>query len=76
MDTKSVMWVIIGLILIFAGIVSSLRENRDHPANSAKPIVLESPQPAPAVKKDIDTGFTIDPIRGLRRKDANEKYFG
>ncbi len=74
MDIKSVMWIILGIILILGGIVSSLEQEKSHPAAAPRPVTVE---PAPAKsEKDLDTGFFIDPIKGLRRKEANEKYFG
>lgn len=92
MDTKALMWVILGVILILAGITSSLREGRSTSAPSAeravtvpresstlfagKPEEASPPPRTPAASaKKIDTGFDIDPIRGLRRKDQNEEYF-
>ena len=78
MDTKSMMWIFIGLLLVAGGIVSSLREGKDHAARSPRPaVVADRPLPAAqaAPEKNLDTGFTIDPIKGLRRKDENVKYF-
>lgn len=77
MDTRALMWIVVGVILLLGGIVSSLKEGRQAPARPAPPIV-QTPVPVssagPAEKK-FDTGFSIDPIRGLKRKDENVEYF-
>lgn len=77
MDTRAIMWIIIGVILILGGITSSLREGKNHPP---KPVPqVEAPVKStfvePSADKKFDTGFSIDPVKGLRRKDENQEYF-
>lgn len=107
MDTKAIMWVFLGLVLILAGITSSLKEGKQPvsqtaPQAASRQNSLTTPttpspadsflrsnprqspsaasdtlsvQPQSSSDKKFDTGFTIDPIKGLRRKDQNEEYF-
>ena len=70
MDAKALIWTVLGLLLILGGIVSSLREGREAPRQEARP-----PVAAPPAEKKFDTGFTIDPVKGLSRKDENVEYF-
>lgn len=71
MDAKALIWTILGLLLILGGIVSSLRESGEAPRQEARPPVAVPP----AVEKKFDTGFSIDPVKGLSRKDENVEYF-
>ncbi len=84
MDTRSLMWIILGAILVLGGIVSSLTDGNNPPRkNEVRPPVerpaqerLSDERPVPAAKADkFNTGFSIDPIKGLKRKDENADYF-
>ncbi len=77
MDTRSLMWIILGVILLVGGIASSLKEGKRGPSRPPRAIVQpQSPIPsAPPQEKKFDTGFSIDPIKGLKRKDENVEYF-
>jgi hypothetical protein len=80
MNTKALMWVILGLILIFGGLMSSVTESRKLKSREPRPqTIAETAVPSEAVtapsKKEFNTGFSIDPIKGLKRKDENAEYF-
>lgn len=81
MGTRTIMWLFLGGILLMAGLISSLRGDKDAPvrdASSAAAVRLTPERLSdarPAASK-VDTGFSIDPIKGLRRKDdQNQSYF-
>lgn len=84
MDTRSLMWIILGAILVLGGIASSLTDGNNPPSKSeSRPPVerlaqerVSDERPVPAAKTDkFNTGFSIDPIKGLKRKDENAEYF-
>lgn len=78
MDTRALMWIILGAILVLGGVVSSLEQGKEAKSRGPRIEPLRSEAPLPAekpVKKDLDTGFVIDPIKGLKRKDENVEYF-
>jgi hypothetical protein len=84
MDTRSLMWIIFGAILVLGGIISSLTDGKNPPSKSGSRPPIERPvqerlsdeRPVPAAKADkFNTGFSIDPIKGLKRKDENAEYF-
>jgi hypothetical protein len=78
MDTRALMWIILGAILVLGGVVSSLEQGKEAKSREPRPEVLQSEAPLAVEKparKDVDTGFVIDPIKGLKRKDENAEYF-
>ena len=93
MDTKALMWIILGLILILGGVTASLKEGKRPAQAPSSSVSAQKNLPAsfaadqnsrltPTTTRSaadsgdkFDTGFQIDPIRGLRRKDQNQEYF-
>jgi hypothetical protein len=79
MGTRTIMWLFLGAILLIAGLISSVRDGKDGPVRrmptqEVRVIPQRLSDARPAVK--ADTGFMIDPIKGVRRKDdQNADYF-
>lgn len=78
MGTRSVMWIVVGVILLVGGLLTSLRDGQRPSGNArtaeSKPRVVERLSDQRPAER-AGTGLGIDPVRDPKQKDRNADYF-